>query len=80
MANPEYEQLYAEEKMKIIAMRKQCVENHVTPLLNLMGLPVGTVITREYDPTLEADYWEIQIGLDKKRGADIIALLKSIQL
>lgn len=58
--------------------RRKCNKDHVTPLLHLMGLPTGTVITKEYDPESDLDFWEITMADKTVRGHDIIQLLIKI--
>jgi hypothetical protein len=78
MTTPNYKELHAQAILDKEARQRTCFANHVEPLLALMGLPVGTVITKEYSDSLDSDFWEVTIGLDKYQGPDIVALLKSI--
>jgi hypothetical protein len=56
----------------------KCYRDHVTPLLALMNLPVGTVITREYSGVEQHEFWEIQMGDETFRGVDIVDLLSKL--
>ena len=78
---PDYK--YSEEvvlRSTLLSQQRKCDRDHVTPLLQLKGLPAGTVITKEYDAAQDQEFWEIQIGETRHRGVDIIALLINIVL
>lgn len=57
-----------------------CKDNHVAPLLQLMGLPIGSVISKEYNPQADTEFWEVTVAGETYRGPDIVRLLKSIKL
>lgn len=66
-----------QEDMEKELQHKSQKSNIVAALYGLSNLPVGAVLTHEYDAQQDIDYWEVNIVGETKRGLDLIGLLQS---
>ena len=79
---PQEDYKYSEEqclRADLLNQRRKCNQDHVVPLLSLMGLPTGAVITKEFCDKDDCDYWEITVGEKTIRGVNIVSMLSNIQ-